>query len=179
MVEQLITSEAFIKDATPIFGNLHGKYILTAIREAQEGRIKQVLGGALLDKLKDLLKAGTIDDEGNINYKELLEVCQMAVAYQAIAELARITSYKITNKGVVRTSDDRVDSASESEIIRTQDFYRAKADAYVRELQLFLLENHSKYPELSVSTLTKMRANLHSAASCGLWLGGYIGKKVR
>lgn len=179
MTEYLITSEAFIKDVTPIFGNVHGKYILAAIREAQEGRIKHVLGSELLNRIIALLQSNAISPAINSNYYQVLKLSQMALAYQAISELSRITSHKITNKGVVRTSDDRVDNASESEIIRTQDFYKAKADAYVRELQLYLLENHKRFPELKTATLTKIRANLHSAASCGLWLGGFRGKKVK
>lgn len=177
MAEYLITSEAFVKNTTPIFDNIGGKYIQSAIREAQEIRIKGVLGSPLLARLKELCKSGEI--EKNSDYKELLDQCQMATAYQAISELARITSYKITNKGVVKTNDERVENATESEIIRTQDYYRAKADFYVSELQRFLLDNRSKYPELSETACNAIRSNLHSAASCGLWLGGTRGKKVR
>lgn len=177
MAEYLITSEAFVKNTTPIFDNIGGKYIQSAIREAQEIRIKGVLGSALLARLKELCKSGEI--EQNSDYKELLDQCQMATAYQAISELARITSYKITNKGVVKTNDERVENATESEIIRTQDYYRAKADFYVSELQRFLLDNRAKYPELSENTCNAIRSNLHSSASCGLWLGGARGKKVR
>lgn len=177
MAEYLITSEAFVKNTTPIFDNIGGKYIQSAIREAQEIRIKGVLGSALLARLKELCKSGAIDK--NSDYKELLDHCQMATAYQAISELARITSYKITNKGVVKTNDERVENATESEIIRTQDYYRAKADFYVSELQRFLLDNRAKYPELSDTACNAIRSNLHSSASCGLWLGGVRGKKVR
>lgn len=179
MTDYLITSESFVKNATPIFDNIGGKYILAAIREAQEVRIKGVLGSALLGKLKTLCKSGDISKEGNEAYKELLDRCQMATAYQAISELARITSYKITNKGVVKTNDDRVENATESEIIRTQDFYQSKADFYIMELQRFLLDRRSDYPELDDHNCASIRANLHSAASCGLWLGGARGKKVR
>lgn len=179
MTDYLITSESFVKNTTPIFDNIGGKYIQTAIREAQEVRIKGVLGSALLGKLKILCKSGDISKDGNEAYKELLDRCQMATAYQAISELARITSYKITNKGVVKTNDDRVENATESEIIRTQDFYQSKADFYIYELQKFLLDRRTDYPELSVYDCASIRANLHSAASCGLWLGGARGKKVR
>ena len=177
MTEYLLISEAFIKDSTPIFGNINGKYILTAIREAQEVRIKGVLGTALLGKLKALIKEGAIEEHSH--YKDLLERCQMAIAYQAIAELARLTSYKITNKGVVRTTDERVESVTESEIIRTQDFYKAKADGYIHELQLFLVYHSHLFPELTASKCSEIRATLNSAASCGLWLGGFRGKKIR
>lgn len=179
MTDYLITSESFVKNTTPIFDNIGGKYIQSAIREAQEIRIKGVLGSALLGRLKELCKSGDIGKSGNEAYKELLDRCQMATAYQAISELARITSYKITNKGVVKTNDDRVENATESEIIRTQDFYRAKADYYVYELQRFIIDNRVDYPELSNNDCAAIRANLQSAASCGLWLGGARGKKVR
>lgn len=175
MAEYLITSETFVKNVTPIFDNIGGKYVQSAIREAQEIRIKGVIGTALLEKIKQLCRDNEINDTP---YQVLLDKCQMAIAYQAISELARITSYKITNKGVVKTNDERVENATESEIIRTQDYYRAKADFYVLELQKFLLANRADYPELSDGGCEAIRANLHSAASCGLWLGGIRGKKT-
>lgn len=176
MADYLITSESFVKNVTPIFDNIGGKYIQSAIREAQEIYIKGVLGSALLARLKTLCASGEI--KNNEPYKELLERCQLAIAYKAVAELSRITSYKITNKGVVKTNDERVESATESEIIRTQDFYTAKADHYVLELQRFLLANRSSYPELNDCSCDAIRSNIKSAASAGLWLGGARGKKV-
>lgn len=178
MTDYLLTSEAFVKDKTPIFDNINGKYILSAIREAQEGRLQSVIGTALLEKLKALCKAGEIETYADGAYYTLIQKCQMATAYQAIAELAHITSYKITNKGVVKTSDDRVENATESEIIRTAKYYQSKADRYVGDLQRYLLANRNKYPELNDADCANIRANLHSSATCGLWLGGYRGKKI-
>ena len=178
MTDYLLTSESFVKDKTPIFDNINGKYILSAIREAQEGMLQSVIGTAVLERLKELCKRGDIETEAEGAYYLLLQKCQMATAYQAIAELAHITSYKITNKGVVKTSDDRVENATESEIIRTAKYYQNKADRYVGDLQRFLLANESKYPELHNAECANIRANLHSSATCGLWLGGYRGKKL-
>lgn len=172
----LITSESFLKNQTPVCDNVAGKYILSALRDAQEIHIKRVIGSALLERLKALCQSKQIDKE--TAYKELLEKCQLAIAFHAVAELTRITTYKITNKGVVTTSDERVDVASEEVVISTQDYYRTKASSYVYELQLYLLENASKFPELSDRSCDSIHANLKSAASCGLWLGGVRSKKV-
>lgn len=176
--EYLLTSEEFVKSHTPIFDNVAGKYVQMAIREAQEIRLKQVLGSALLAKLKSLCQSSEIVDDGNEKYKDLLDRLQMATAYQAVAELSKITTYKVTNKGVVKTNDERVLNATESEVIRTQDYFQSKADYYVMELQRFLLDNRGDYPELSEGGCAAIRANLRSAASSGLWLGGVRGKKV-
>lgn len=177
-MEYLLTSEDFVKNHTPIFDNVAGKYVQMAIREAQEMRLKSVIGSALLSKLKSLCQSGEVVELENANYKDLLDRLQMAIAYQAVAELSRITTYKVTNKGVVKTNDERVANATESEVIRTQDFYQSKADYYVMELQRFLLANRADYPELSDGGCEAIRANLRSAASSGLWLGGLRGKKV-
>jgi hypothetical protein len=174
----LLTSEAFIKDITNISDNIEGKYLLSAIREAQEIRLRQIVGSALLDKLKDIVSNRATNAAENRQYKALIEQCQYYLAYQTIAELPMKISYKLTNLGTVRTVDDKVQSASSEEISKVQFYYQSKADFYAHELQSYLLRHAKEYPELNANNCHEIRKNLHSAATCGLWLGGIRGKKT-
>lgn len=178
MAQVLLTSEAFIKSITNISDNIEGKYMLSAIREAQDIRLKEIVGAALLSKLKDIVESRAINASENVKYKELIDKCQYYLAYQTIAELPMKISYKLANIGAVRTTDENIQSATMDEISKLQYYYQSKADFYAHELQGFLLKHQSDYPELNNTNCYEIRKNLHSAATSGLWLGGVRGKKT-
>lgn len=179
MAEVLFSSEKFIKSVTNISDNLAGKYLLPSLREAQDISLKSILGESLIQKLKDILKAGQIEKVENSWYKRLLDECQYYLAYTTIVEITNKVSYKIGNAGVKVTSDENLSAASQDEIIKQQYYYQAKADAYCYQLQGWLLENKVNFPELTDNQCRKIKSTLLSAASCGLFLGGARGKKVR
>lgn len=179
MAEVLLSSEAFVKSETNISDNVAGKYILTSLREAQEVRLKSILGDCLLDKLKDLVRSEEIDKEENARYKNLIDKCQYYLAYMTIVELIFKVSYKIGNAGLVKTTDENLQVASLDEIITQKDFYQGKADFYCMELQNYILENRSLFPEVDECTCRRIHSNLYSAASCGFFVGGVRGKRRR
>lgn len=176
-MEVLLTSEKFIKSVSSISDNLGGKYLLPSIREAQEIGLKSILGEVLLDRLKSLVSSGQIDT--NADYKTLLDKCQYYLAYYTIVEVTNKVSFKVANSGVQKTTDENMQLATMDEIAKTQYYYQSKVDASCYELQNYLLENQSKFPELSRSVCHKIQSNLISSASCGIFLGGRRGKKQR
>lgn len=178
MAQILLTSEAFVKNITNISDNIDGKYLLSAIREAQEIRLRQIVGSALLEKLKDIVSNRATNAAENRLYKALIEQCQYYLAYQTIAELPMKISYKLANLGAVRTSDEKAQNISHDEVAKVQYYYQSKADFYAHELQSYLLRHAKEYPELNANNCHEIRKNLHSAATCGLWLGGIRGKKT-
>ncbi len=177
MAEIILTSEKFVKSVTSVSDNIAGKYILPSLREAQEQGLKGILGDALLAKLKDLVATKQIDEESNAAYKILLDRCQYYLAYAAIVEVTNKVSYKIGNFGVAKSSDENLQVASQDEIGKMQYYYQSKADAHCLDLQNFLLQNRSDYPELTENCCHTIESNLHSAASCGIFLGGARGKR--
>lgn len=179
MAEILLSSEQFIKKVTNISDNLAGKFILPSLREAQEVKLKGILGSCLLNRLKELIKEGDIEEEGFEAYKDLVDNCQYFLAYSTICEVLNKVSYKITNMGVTKTSDDNVQNASTEEIGKMLYYYQSKADSCAYTLQSFLLENRSAFAELRDCDCNRIHSNLYSAASCGIFLGGARGKKLR
>ena len=177
MAEIILTSEKFVKSVTSVSDNIAGKYILPSLREAQEQGLKGILGDALLAKLKSLVANKEIDLESNAAYKILLDRCQYYLAYAAIVEVTNKVSYKIGNFGVAKSSDENLQVASQDEIGKMQYYYQSKADAHCLDLQNFLLQNRSDYPELTENCCHNIESNLHSAASCGIFLGGARGKR--
>lgn len=176
--EILLSSENFVKSITNVSDNLAGKYILPALREAQEVGLKSIIGEELLDKLKALVADKSISSHENISYKYLLDRCQYYLAYMTIVEIAFKTSYKIGNAGVVKATDENMQVASHDEIIAQKEYYQSKADYYCLALQNYLLDHRADFPELTDCTCRKIHATLHSAATCGFFLGGARGKKM-
>lgn len=175
MAEILLTSETFVKSVTNVSDNLAGKYILPAIREAQEQGLKGVLGDSLLAKVKDLIKTNVLAGK----YKDLVDHCQYYLAYAAIVEVTNKVSYKIGNFGVAKSQDENLQVATYDEIVKMQYYYQTKVDAYCLELQQWILDNRGSFPELTECQCRRLSSNLHSAASCGIFLGGARSKKKR
>lgn len=179
MAEILLSSETFIKSVTNISDNVAGKYILSSLREAQEVSLKSIIGDALLEKLKSLVKSGSIDNHENVRYKYLLNKCQYYLAYMTIVELIYKVSYKIGNAGVVKASEENLQVATMDEIIAQKEFYQGKADFHCMEVQNYILEDMTDFPEVNECLCRKIHATLHSAATCGFFLGGARGKRRR
>ena len=190
--EVLLTSEDTVKELTAISDNVESKYLLPAIREAQDVYLREIIGDALMAKLqwcvdnnafRGAFAPADFNDDfeteggGNPQYKKLLGKIQYYLAYKTVAELIPKVSYKVVNMGLVKTSDDNVQNATYNEIVLQRDYYVSRADYYCLMLQNFLLENKSDYPELSQQKANEIHATLKSAASCGIWLGGPRGKK--
>ena len=178
MAEILLSSEAFVKRVTSASDNLSGKYILPSLREAQEIGLRGILGDDLLAKLKALVKSETLESESGGVYKTLVDHCQYYLAYMTIVEATNKVSYKVGNFGVTKTQDENLQVASQDEIAKMQYYYQSKADACCLDLQNFLLEHRKDYPELTECACHKIESNLHSAASCGIFLGGSRGKRL-
>lgn len=179
MAEVLLTSEAFVKRVTGLRDNLAGAYLLPSIREAQESGLRPVLGDALTERLKELVRTGEIGVPENTRYRELLDRCQYYLAYAAVSEAEMRVTLKIGNFGVARSSDERLEPADGADLAKAQEWWQDKADGCCLRLQEWLLVRRAEFPELDESDCGRLKANLRSAASCGIWLGGPRGKISR
>jgi len=177
--EILLISEDRVKETVDVSDNVAGKYILTSIREAQEIYFKRIIGTELLTKCKELVAAGVIRNPDNAAYKALIDESQLYLAYMTAVQLHHKVAYKIANAGIVKTPDDKVINATDDERDRQQQYYQSMADACAYELQGWILERYRQYPELTENKCHEIKANLYSAATCGLWLGGARGRRVR
>ena len=179
MAEILLSSESFVKSVTSVSDNLSGKYILPSLREAQEIGLKSILGDCLLAKLKSLVKDNSIEQSVNAKYKELIDRCQYYLAYVTIVEVTNKTTFKVGNFGVAKNTDENMQLATQDEVAKMQYYYQSKADACCLDLQNWLMDNKSSFPELNECDCRRIASNLYSAATCGIFLGGVRGKSKR
>lgn len=174
MKDILLVSEATVKARTNIDENVSGKLLLPAIRSAQEIGLRQLLGDALLDKIKELAASNNLEGY----YDMLCKQAQDYLVYQTVADICLLTAVKIGNAGLEQVSDEHLAPISISDSYSLQDYYQKKADYFASRLQSWIINNSEHYPELSKNKCRQIRANLTSSASSGLWLGGLRGKKL-
>lgn len=176
--EILLTSEKFVKGTSNISDNVAGKFLLPCIREAQEVYLKGILGSCLLDAIKSRVADGTIDDTEAEPYKALLDECQYFLAYQSIVLLLPRVTYKVGNFGLSKSSDENLQVVTPDELARQEEFYQSMADARCYDLQGWLYERKEAYPELDECACSRLKSNLYSAATSGIWLGGPRAKRL-
>ena len=173
MVEEiLLSSEQFVKSVTSISDNVAGKYLLPSLREAQEVGLRGIVGDALLEKLKALAAAGTLSGI----YKDTVDRAQYYLAYTTIVELTSKVTYKINNFGVSKSKDENLDVVDTEDLGLAQAYWQSKADSACLNFQNWLLQNRAQLPELTKNACDRIGANLLSAATCGIFLGGARGK---
>lgn len=176
--ETLLTSADFVRAHTSISDNVDGKYITPAIREAQDIHLRGILGDCLLARLKELVGDGRIMEPEYADYKDLADRSQYYLAYVTVARLIPVTTWKVGNFGLAKSSDENLNIATDAEMDRQVQYWTDLADSYAGDLQRWLLSNVSRFPELDACGCEAIRANLRSMSSCGIFLGGPRGKKI-
>ena len=176
----LLTSEDDIKTYSGINDNVSGKYLLPAIVMAQRCGLESIIGTALVNRLQELIGTNNIVKTEYELYRTLLdEYVSDYLIYQSIVELIPSISFKINNVGAARTEEEKTSTVTFTEVFKLKDYYQDKADYFAMRMQRYLAANYNKFPELSDSTLENIKANINSAASCSIWLGGERGRKIK
>lgn len=172
MTKILLISEDTIKTHSNLNDNVWGKTLTPAITTTQDIWLSQILGKDLYHRLLELVESGGIRNAQFKAYKVLLDdYIQNYLIYQTLVNLIPEISTKITNMGLVVSNDEHVQNVTQGERDLVMGQYQKYADAYCKMMQDFLKENRKDFPELNCE------AELDSAASSGLWLGGVRGRK--
>lgn len=175
----MLISPNFIKEATNISDNVNEKLMYASIREAQDIELRNIIGGHMLNKLKMLVDDETITLEENCAYADLLDECQYFLAYTVLVKLCIETQFKIDNAGIFTTSDEHIENLSVNDTFTVMNYWKQKRDYYALLLQKYILGHRGELPEINECCCNQIRANLYSAASCGLVLGGPRGKIIK
>lgn len=169
MTVTLLFQEDFVKGLLPLSENVGGGYLRTAMFEAQEVDLKGITGACLLDRLKAVAEAGTLEPS---IYTTAIDKCLFYLAYRTLVRLIPKVSFKVASAGTYQVEDERTQPLTAAMVNSLVDEYTNSADFFAYELQGWLLENKADLPELCGCDCERLRSNLLSAASCGIWLGG-------
>ena len=169
----LLISESTVKSNSEISDNLYGKYLLPAIRTSQEMYLQPVLGCSLYNNIISLVADCSISDPENAHFKELLDdYIQPYLLERVLGDLIPIVSAKVANLGSVHSKDEYVENLSVENAEKLQTLHIQKSDFYLRRMQEYLLNNSTIF-DLDDCACNSLKSALGSAASTGLWLGGY------
>ena len=170
----LLTSETDIKVYTSLNDNTAGEYIQPAMYMAQKSDLEACIGTKLVRRLQELVGTNQIEELEFEHYKELLDdYVADFLAYATIVRLIPVVSFKIGNAGVVRTDEEKVVNMAYDEVFNLKEYYQNQADYLMYRMQKYLIANYNKFPELRANrTIDELRANLYSAASVPIFLGG-------
>ena len=153
MAYVLFISEQKLKDSTAINLNVDVDLLLPYVRQAQKLYVETKLGTKLTEKLKDLIKTGTLGDAGNKPYKTLVDeyigdMLPNWAFYHAIPFLR----FKIENGNIYsKTSETGTALSTEeaqhlrSEVINTAEYYTERMIEFVRH-------NISSFPEYNTNS---------------------------
>lgn len=168
-----LISPQSVKDVTNISDNLSEKYILTAIREAQQTELTTVLGVHFISTLEHLIETNEIGNPEHANIKFVLDnYISYFLIYNVIEKLIPLVSVKLDNAGAVMSENEDTENLSFSDMLKLQDYYRQKSDFYKQRLQKYLRNNRSMFGDLLCCS------ELDSAYSSPIFLGGKRGKHI-
>ena len=170
----LLTNEDYIKTYSSISDNLAGDFLLPSLYIAQHQYLEEIIGSELVKKLQMLVAENRINNVGNEYYRELLDdYIQDYLTFATIGEVIVATSFKVNNFGASRTEDEKQYGISYSEVFKLKDYYKGKADYLAYRMQRYLIANFNQFPELvTYKSIEDLQANLYSAASIPIFLGG-------
>lgn len=134
--EVLLISEDYIKSESMVDNNISGKYLLSAIKTSQDIELQSILGTSLLESIQKKVFDNTIDLNENKLYKDLLDnKIQPFLVYQVLSEITMFTAYKVSNFGVMQSSDEKDYAVDNKQINLVRTFYLNKANVYKERLQ--------------------------------------------
>ena len=149
----LFISEAKLKDSTAINLNVDVDLLLPYVRQAQKLYVETKLGTDLNNKLKDLIKAGTVGNAGNEAYKTLLDdyIGDMLPNW-ALFNCIPYLRFKVENGNIYSKTSETGNALSTEESQHLREEVRNTAEYYTERMIDYICNNNSLFPEYSTNT---------------------------
>jgi len=149
----LFISEAKLKDSTAINLNVDVDLLLPYVRQAQKLYVETKLGTDLNNKLKDLIKAGTVGNAGNEAYKTLLDdyIGDMLPNW-ALFNCIPYLRFKVENGNIYSKTSETGNALSTEEAQHLREEVRNTAEYYTERMIDYICNNNSLFPEYSTNT---------------------------
>ena len=140
----LLISENTIKDNSVVTANLDGKYIQSAIKNAQDMCLLPLLGSQLLNEIYAQVQDDDIEDRIKVLLDDYI---QPILLNAAISNIIVNVSLKIKNTGLVNTNDTNVSNVSIKDVQWMKQQYDYNVDFYNNRCKEYLIQNREMYKE--------------------------------
>lgn len=148
-MDVLLISVDALKADSFIDENVDDKTIRIDVKFVQDSVVEKCIGSCMLHHIQELISTGCICEEQNQCYKDLLDFYIRDIFIWGVpADISIPLSFKQRNMGVIRTTDDNIQSSALSEIRYLNSYYGNKMDVYIKRLQDHLCCSRDCYPEL-------------------------------
>lgn len=144
-------TENYIKDNTPLRGNVDPKELVPFIQDAQDMYVRPKLGSALYERLIDgIINNNLTSDEQNL----LIKIRSMLVFYVVYDGLPFLWS-KLNNKSTTKASGENlaVNDLNELKYLRKE--IKDKAEFYSERLNEWLCDNGNLFTQYTNPTGTR------------------------
>jgi len=148
MATALLISRSDLVKNTIVDGNVDTDKFVQFIRIAQEIHIQNYLGTSLLEKIQELIVAGTLTPSDNPDYYALVNdyVKDMLIHF-AMVDYIPFASYQIQNKGVFKHTSENSETATKEELDYLIERHRNFAQFFTRRFLDYICNNSNKFPE--------------------------------
>ena len=161
---RLITVEELKSDGF-VNQNLENEYLYSAIDEAQDIFLREIIGDSLYETLQNKLSEANIDGV----YQTLLDIyVKIYLKYKVLSLLCVPLNFKIRNIGIAQQFSNEVNTTSLEDTKYIQNYYEGKADFYANRLTKFLQTNDIPEYKCSFNQITEPN-ELHPVSS--IYLG--------
>lgn len=174
----LFIDSEYLKAYSHLDGSIDAKDMLPSVIQAQDSQIQPLLGTKLFNKLKDLIKTGSISS-GNDDYETLLQdYVQMATLKWTLVHFYPYLQGKILNGTIGSRNVDNITALSQDEVLRMVDIERTNAQFYSERLIDYLQYNTEKFPEYNTNTKSEINPEYQTYAEGGLTISGQNRKNI-
>ena len=148
MAKALFITTKDIKRYSVLSGSVDPDKFIYMVEIAQDTEVQNYLGTKLLEKLQDLILAGTINDPANASYKTLLETyIKPMTIYWALVCYMPFAAYSVGAKGVFKGSSETAETVDKDEVDYLVEKYRDIAQFYTNNFTSYMIYNQSLFPE--------------------------------
>ena len=153
MAKALFITTKDIKRYSVLSGSVDPDKFIYMVEIAQDTEVQNYLGTKLLEKIQDLILAGTINDPANAAYKTLLETyVKPMTIYWALVCYMPFAAYIVANGGVYKHTSESAETVSKDEVDYLVEKYRDIAQFYTNNFIDFMVYNQTTYPEYNANT---------------------------
>jgi hypothetical protein len=143
MANAFFISETYLKDNSPLSGNVDISEIYPFAKSAEEMYIQEAIGTPLFDRLVTAVNAQSYTAAETALLKKIRSCMVWYTVYDAIPFI----DTKIRNIGLVQQGGENLQNVSDQKMRDLRKICKDKGDFYLKMLQKYLCENHSTFQE--------------------------------
>lgn len=145
MANVLFVTEDYLKQYSPINGNVDMELMTPYLLSIEDMQIQPIIGTGLFEELKTQVVANTVTAL-NVTLLDLIRKCMV---WYFMAEAPLALTFRYMDKGVMKKSSENSEPISTEDINYLMDINKNKAEWYAERIRLYLCENSTSYPLFS------------------------------